>query len=278
MSRTPVPIFNWENRIAALRDEHSSDDWPELAAALQTSMAGSAPLLCVANDGGKYWVKFPGNPQGTQTLVAEVIVAELGKLIGAPVVDAVRLKVPDAWAGRPYGPDGLHSIEAGLAHGSPLIEAVSVREDALTFARRDSNATRIPRLVVLWDWAMGEDEQWLYDEDAHSSIWSFDHGWWLDAAQGPWTTAGLATVARQPWEIPGEVPSAISPAEFYAAADVLDAITKEQLASAVSRVPRSWEPDDALLGDLAATIDARRAGVAERARARGTTMTKGARS
>lgn len=277
MMLKPVPNFSWLEAVSALRDQHDDEDAPGLVATLQSSGAGSAPMLCATDDGGRYWVKFPGNPQGTQTLVVEAIVAELGKLLGAPVLDAIRLKVPDAWVGTPYGPDGLHKIEAGLAHGSPLIETVSTRGDVLTFAGRDGNARRIPRLIVLWDWAMGEDEQWLYDDAANSSIWSFDHGWWLDAAHGPWTSEGLATVASQPWEIPGGVPRSIRPAEFYETADVIDGITEDQVALAVSRVPRSWEPDDALLGELAATINARRQGVAARARTRGTSTSKGAR-
>lgn len=277
MKREPVPIIKWSDRISELRDQHDHRSVAELAATLQVSRAGSAPMLCAADDGERYWVKFPGNPQGTQTLVVEAVVAEMGKLMGAPVLDAVRLKVPDAWVGSPYGPDGLHKIEPGLAHGSPLIETVSAREDVLTFARRDGNARRIPRLIVLWDWAMGEDEQWLYDEDANSSIWSFDHGWWLDAAHGPWTSAGLATVASQPWEMPGEIPRSIHPEEFFEAADAIEAISEEQVSLAVSRVPRSWEPDDALLGDLAATVHSRRSGVAARARALGTSISKGAR-
>lgn len=278
MSTAPSS-FDWTARVTHHRDAstRTGDALPTLVGELQRSGAGSAPILFAADDGERYWVKFPGNPQGTQTIIAETIVAEIAPLIGAPARASRRVNVPAAFDGLTYGPDLLHRIPAGLAHGSVLIPHATEREGELGRANRDDNARRIPRLIVLWDWAMGEDEQWLHDDDAQSTIWSFDHGLWLDTAEGPWTQQSITAVTGTPWNPPGRIPKGLDAAEFFAAASALDAITEEQLALAVSRVPRDWEPDDGLLGMLGAMLYARRDGAAARARALGSSTTKGGR-
>lgn len=279
MSAAALQREEWTARVRSLRDQTQRElaPVPELVAVLQQSYAGSAPLLCAADDGNEYWVKLAGNPQGTQTLVVETIVAELGQLISAPVIHAQRVRVPATWQGQPYGLDLASRIEDGLAHGSRLVRDTVGRQDDLLHLGRDDNARRMPRLLALWDWAMGRDEQWLYDESADRTIWSFDHGLWLDAAEGEWTQPGLRAVRDAAWAYPGRIPAQIDPAECYTSADRLEQITAEQIASAVSRVPRMWEPSDALLGDVAATLDHRRHGAAERSRKLGTRTSKGAR-
>lgn len=270
--------FDWEGAVRGLRDVVvDSVPEPVLVAELERGHAGSAPILFAADDGERYWVKFPGNPQGTQTIVAEAIISEIAPLIGAPVRAARRVRVGESFVGMPYGDAHIRRIPSGLAHGSPLIEDACAPEDVLGHARRDDNARRIPRLLALWDWAMGGDEQWLFDESAEGSIWSFDHGFWLDAAEAEWSREGLATVSQVSWPTPERIPNGLSDAEFYAVADELAAITADLLALAVSRVPREWEPDDGLLGAIGETLFARRTGAARRARTLGTQASRGGR-
>jgi hypothetical protein len=271
--------FDWARAITELRSSpDQANDAPTLVGELARSGAGSAPMLFLADDDKQYWVKFPGNPQGTQTLVAETIVAAIAPLIDAPTRETRRLRIPPAHVGTPYGKDQPRQVPSGLAHGSLLIENATEQVDELRFARRDDNARRIPRLLVLWDWAMGTDAQWLHDDDANSTIWSFDHGLWLDAGPGAWTPEGIRTAAEGAWTLQGTIPPGISATEFYSAATALEAVAPEQIAAAVANVPPEWKPDNGLLGALGETLYARRRGAAARARALGTSITKGGRA
>lgn len=236
-----------------------------MVADVEHCAAGSNPMLCVADNGDKYWVKFANNPQGAQTLVPEVVVPALARLLDAPVLQPAFLAVDDALVGIPYSPDELKRIPPGLAHGSPLVESVGAREDELTHAQRDGNAQRIPALLVLWDWAMGEDPQWLYDEHEHGTIWSFDHGFWLDVGESHWTEESLATVSTARWTFEESIPARLDAGAFVAAADRLERVDAADIVSALSRVPRAWAPDDALLEALGWCLYTRIPGVVARA-------------
>lgn len=278
--RHPVPTEAWWTAGVHSRRDDSDllpESRPTLTAILQRSRAGSAPLLCLTDSGQRYWVKMPGNPQGSQTLVAEVVVASIAPHLEAPVLPAALLDIPESWIGARYGPDGVYKIPGGLAHGSPLIEPAVFRDEQLSFPHLDDNPRRIPRLVVLWEWAMGSDPQWLYAEDSSRTIWSFDHGFWLDSGEGPWTRDALRQVAQMDWTPPSEVPGRVDTDAFLQAADRLERVTAFDLVSAVSRVPRSWEPDDALLGALAQALYGRRLDVARRARAHAAHIARGGR-
>lgn len=261
---TPHERLWWTGQLAGrrLRDETEAT----IVSPVLKSNAGSNPVLCIADDGERYWVKFANNPQTSQTLVPEVVVPELAAFIDAPVLAPVRLAVHPELVGETYDPSGLLRIPDGLAHGSPLIEDVIAREDKLSQVRRDHNRQRIAMLLVLWDWAMGQDPQWLYDEAEHGSVWSFDHGMWLDAGEGPWTEKGLETVSTTGWTFDEKIPEGLDAAAFIEAADRLDEVKATDVLSALSRVPRQWEPDDAVLEALGWCLYTRKPGAATRAR------------
>ncbi len=54
---------------------------------------GSVPAIIEADDCGTYVVKFRGAAQGVRALIAEVIGAELGRLLGLPVPQLVAIAV-----------------------------------------------------------------------------------------------------------------------------------------------------------------------------------------
>jgi len=54
---------------------------------------GSLPGIMEADDLGTYVVKFVGAGQGRKVLVAEVLVGELGRLLGLPVPELVLVEV-----------------------------------------------------------------------------------------------------------------------------------------------------------------------------------------
>src|SRR5438552_12872113 len=54
---------------------------------------GSLPGLVEADDDGLYVVKFRGAGQGPRALVAEVVAGELGRALGLPVPELVRVEL-----------------------------------------------------------------------------------------------------------------------------------------------------------------------------------------
>lgn len=54
---------------------------------------GSVPAIVEADDDGTYVAKFRGAAQGAKALVAEIICGELGRLLGLPVPQLVRVDV-----------------------------------------------------------------------------------------------------------------------------------------------------------------------------------------
>lgn len=279
MTTSPSPHARewWTGQLAGHREDADAGVEATIVAPVRKSDAGSKPLLCIADNSERYWVKFPNNPQTSQTLVPEVVIPELAALIDAPVITPVRLAVHPELVGETYDPSNLHKIPAGLAHGSPLVDDVAAREEDLDHVRRDHNQLRIPRLLLLWDWAMGEDPQWLYDEHEQGSIWSFDHGWWLDAGEGAWTEPGLVNVSTQPWTFDEAIPDGLDAGAFIEAANRLDEVTAPDILSGLSRVPRQWEPDDAVLEGLGWCLYTRKPGAAARAREMSARFAKGGR-
>lgn len=51
------------------------------------------PYVVWCNDGNRYVVKFPGNPQGTKSLTNEYIASRMAKLLGLPIMDFSLIKV-----------------------------------------------------------------------------------------------------------------------------------------------------------------------------------------
>ena len=72
---------------------------------------GSVPAIVEADDCGTYVVKFRGAAQGERALIAEVIAGELGRLLGLPVPQLVRVELDPVLARSEPDPE----IQATLA-------------------------------------------------------------------------------------------------------------------------------------------------------------------
>lgn len=70
---------------SALADGSRGHPESSALALIQVAETGSRPVLASASDGRNYWLKWPGNPHGILSLAHEMIVARVGRLIGAPV-------------------------------------------------------------------------------------------------------------------------------------------------------------------------------------------------
>ncbi|MFV0320333.1 MAG: hypothetical protein ACK5IN_08250 [Microbacterium sp.] len=227
--------------------------------------SGAGAFLGLADDGRQYWVKVPGNAQGNQVLVNEVIVAEVGRLIGAPVRERALVRVPSsvaAWSEFP-----VRGVVGPLvAHASHHVPG-AVDDDELRYTKRDDNARRQAAMAGLWDLCVGEDPQWLYETAASYSVWSYDHGLWFTTGEGDWDRNVLERLADVDSRIP-KLPAAVSRERLSEVADVIDELTPDQLLTAVSLVPVEWGTDDGDLETMAWFLYSRRRPVAERLRKR----------
>ncbi|MEV4737568.1 hypothetical protein MRBLWO14_002462 [Microbacterium sp. LWO14-1.2] len=209
-----------------------------LRAPLQRARSsGAGAFLGIADDGLQYWFKVPGNPQGNYVLANEVIVEGVGALIGAPVCKRALATITTAsmtWDMYP-GPPVPNAV---TAHASRHVGG-AIDDDALGYTRRDDNARRQAALVALWDWCLGDDEQWLYEAAAQSSVWSYDHGLWFTTGEGDWDSEVLRSLEgidgsfRQP-------PSGLNEQRLLEVADRIEAVTPEELLRVMSQVPVEW--------------------------------------
>ncbi len=137
---------------------------------------GSLPGLIEADDDGIYVTKFRGAGQGTASLVAEVIVGELGRRLGVRVPEVVVVELDDRIA--PREPDeevqDLLRVSAGANLGLDFLPG-SVGYDGLgRWAPPARDAAR-----VLWlDAATANvDRTWRNPNLLvwHRQLWAIDH-------------------------------------------------------------------------------------------------------
>ena len=263
MPPTPDEMDWWLGRLRS-----SSRPLPAISVRAPLRLArssGAGAFLALADDGHQYWVKVPGNPQGDQVLVNEVIVGEVGKLIGSPVRDRVLITVPPEltrWSGYPAAP----STAPLTAHGS-LHLANAVDADELLHTKRGRNSERQAAIVGLWDLCVGEDPQWLYETSAGHAIWSYDHGLWFTTGEGDWHRNVLRDLLRTEATLPDE-PRSLDAVSLRAVADRILALEVGDILSVVSGVPVEWGTGDVDLEAMAWFLYNRRADVAARLRCR----------
>lgn len=232
-----------------------------LLAPFQRGTSGSAAFLGLASDGQQYWVKPPGNPQGSRTLVAEVIAYGIGQLIGAPVPANALIEIPVTLD---WEYTDAYRLRGGTGHGSRNVEDVVVAEEWGTYSRLDDNRRRQAMILALWDLCMGVDPQWLHQTTEDYSIWSFDHGFWL-AGESDWTIDSLKTIGTSAWQFDLDLGVA-SDGGLREAADQLDALSLTAIQTVVGSVPLEWDTTTEELSELASILFLRAEGVAARLR------------
>ena len=225
---------------------------------------GAKPMLAVADDGRRYWLKWPGNPHGNLSLAHEVVVAAVGELLGAPVRRISLISVDAALVTDTYA-DGRR-LPAGLYAGSELLTDVE-ENTVITGVRRDGNANRFAYFLALWDLCLGTDLQLLYHLAANDQVWSIDHGLWFDSLEGDWSPELLAKRDGLPWDWPDTAEGQPFSADaLIGAAAAIEALTCNDLAAVLSGVPLTWGIADETLLTLARFIYERRPAVSERLR------------
>ena len=200
---------------------------------------GSSRPILVETDAGRRIVKLRGVPQGTGTLVAEVIVAELAEALGLSVPERTLVQL-DASAPIPDGDDelddvmrGSHGINLGFDYLDPARD-IPARESELISADDKAAILWLDRFVMNPDRTASNPNLML----ARGRTWLIDHGAAL-GFQYNWPAVTEDAPARPPVEYePHLFASFVSPGDLLDWDELFAArITRELIDAAVSQVP-----------------------------------------
>ncbi|OMH30667.1 hypothetical protein BGP79_11960 [Tersicoccus sp. Bi-70] len=230
----------------------------------QVAESGSQAFLADADDGNRYWVKHRDSPHGSYSLAVERIVAAVATVVDAPMRPIALVNVPEElWSVEPLK---MLGIREGVAHASANL-ARNIEGEVLEHIPMDGNSGRAPRLMAMWDWFFGEDEQWLYALDEHNQVWSFDHGLWVIGGAERWDAGSLLHTVDLPSPLDRPV-RGMDPRAFLDVAQRIEQIDPVTLQHCVADVPVEWEIPNEDLEALGWWLYVRRRKVADRMRAR----------
>jgi hypothetical protein len=220
---------------------------------------GSLPGLMEADDLGTYVVKFTGAGQGPKALVAEIIVGELGRLLGVRV-PRLALILVDAEIGRREPDEEVQELAVTSAGTNLAIDFLpgAVGYDR-TFAVPRAEAAR-----VLWlDAYVANVDRSARNTNLliwHKSLWAIDHGACLRfhyAWGSPEGFAGAAyRFADHVLDGRGDPRTAHE--------ELTGLITDEALEMIMNQVPDEWLKPDPKRPDPQAPDDAGQARIAYR--------------
>jgi len=151
---------------------------------------GSLPAIAEADDGFLYVLKFRGAGQGVKALIAEVIGAELARLLGLKVPEMVFAHLDEAF-GRTEPDEEIQdllkaSVGTNLAlhylSGAISFDAAVSKIDPLTASRivwLDALLMNVDRTARNTNMLIWQKELWLID---HGAALYFHHSW-MDPVQ-----------------------------------------------------------------------------------------------
>jgi hypothetical protein len=230
-------------------------------AMLASSAGGSGSFLVEADDGNRYWCKSVNNLQGPKVPVTEQIVGRLGGMLDIATCRVETVLIPPDLAGWEFRPGA--ALAEGWVHGSAAEEPVTETHN-LDHRAHDDNARRHAGYFALWDWLFGSDPQWLIKQPADWMYFSHDHGHYLPGSPD-WSIAQLTTEQDTPHPLSSD-PSGLDAVAVGEFADGLEALTRPELAAALSRLPLDWPVTEDELEAVVDFADRRRLPTAGRLR------------
>jgi len=183
-------------------------------------------------------VKFRNNPQGIRVLVNDHVSAKFGRVLDAPIPEAVVVDVdPEVASTIPFSNGAI--ADGGSAHGSRwLVPDVRQVVDQSRVLRTRGNPARYVFLDVLFDVLASADQQWVVAWKPPFQVSCVDFGWSL-TGQPNWDQAGLAAA---PWPVALSRKSRVAPeaATLVAIGQKLNAISDDGIAGCVAGLPDTW--------------------------------------
>lgn len=200
---------------------------------------GSLPAIVEADDSGLYVVKFRAAGHGTKALIAELLSAELARVLGLRVPEAVLVEV-DSALGRNEPDQEIRDLLKGSVGlnfaldylpGSltfdPVVGPAPKATEASAIVWWDafsSNVDRTARNPNLLCW---HHQLWLID---HGAAFYFHHAWSDAEAQSEAPFTPIAQHALLPWA--SDVAAA--------GARLAPMLTSERIAAVLAAIPDDW--------------------------------------
>ena len=179
-----------------------------------------------------------GRSDMARPMFTEVVLAALGRRIGAPVPSGSLVTVPANLIAAE--PEAAHVLP-GVGHAFDVITDVA---DVGTQLDPPTDKTRrtAARLAVFYGWALGGNQQLLRKTEDDGDVFTVDHGHFLP--NGPeWTATGLTTAGDPTLDLMF-VPQTTDDLIADAIND-LEALSDQAIAGAVALPPDEWGiPDD----------------------------------
>jgi hypothetical protein len=263
---------DWAGLVASRAEPTAG---PFIRVRVESKGGWSSAIRVTASDGIDYFAKFPEkctkqHALGGMAVAVEMVAAEAGRLIGAPVCDTVLLRVPAELLGTTQLLDG-DPVTSMVVHGSrALANADEQPRPKLQARERDDNPRRHVGVYAMWDWFVGSDPQWLRDLNADDATYSHDHGMYLPPPNaGHWTEPELQNWVDRPNRLCDDPQvqadaSGLSPEAIVATAAALRAVDRAALQRVLNRVPPSWSVTNADLEGLGWFLESRAPAVAGR--------------
>lgn len=208
---------------------------------------GSLPGLVEASDDGLYVVKLRGAGQGPKTLVAELIAARIGRMLGLNVPEVVLIDIPAAFGRIEPDPEIAELLERSVGRNLGLdFLPGSLPVDALSGGTMDA---RLAADIVWFDAYLANVDRTTRNTNMlrwHEQVWLIDHGAAI-YAHHRWTNP--AQQARQPF--PAIAEHVLLPvADSIVSADsrLAPKLDAEVLWEAVAGIPDYWLETDPALG------------------------------
>jgi hypothetical protein len=208
---------------------------------------GSLPGLVEASDDGLYVVKFRGAGQGPKTLVAELIAAAVGRLLGLHVPEVVLIDIPAAFGRIEPDPEIAELLERSVGRNLGLdFLPGALPVDALSAGTMDA---RLAADIVWFDAYLANVDRTTRNTNMlrwHEQVWLIDHGAAI-YAHHRWTDP--AEQARRPFPAIAEhVLLPIADSIVTADSRLAPRLTEEALWEAVAGIPDDWLETDPVLG------------------------------
>jgi hypothetical protein len=247
-----------------LQPRHDPADGPLITVIMEPAgNTWSSPLKVTGDDNRVYFAKFPELCTGPEKLsvVTEMVVARAGRLIGASTCETVIMRVPPDFQGEPLK-NGI-TISSGVVHASVAIKNCNEVKADLPERAADDNRRRHVGLCALYDWCMGQDQQWLLDVDDSNATYSHDHGHYLPGGGGSWSIDALVANVDQAHPAPGDL-TGLSQAAITETASALRAVDRDSLRALLQAAPLSWAVTNEQLECLGWFLERRAPAVAGR--------------
>jgi hypothetical protein len=183
--------------------------------------------------------------------------------VGALLDDVVRpvhtIHIPQDLVGWEFRAG--RALEEGIAHASLALQP-AIETRSLTHCAEDDNGVKHPAIWALHDWFFGSDDQWLIASAQENRYHSHDHGHYFPGGPG-WQEAGLLAVVDNPSEL-AEACVGLRRERAEEIVERLAKVTRDDLISALTRIPASWPITDEELECVGFFLETRAPQVSDR--------------